>query len=366
MINNTVIKWGRVFLNLLALLGTVAPLFAFWFTWRVISLGLPAHIYHKVDDLVFEFYQRFALVLAETFARFQVFLYGDFERLIDKRERFLLMSNHQSATDWIVGDCISERLGRLGQLRYFMKDVLQAFPIYGFYFHHHGCIYVNREQCNFDKMRRHLVYLQDKRIPSVVAIFPEGTRYQGLDKLGASHAFAEKNGLRKLNHVRYPRTRGVKTTIAYMRQNIDAIYDATVIYEGTKRGNKRLPAPSLIDLFTGQCRSVHVYLERIPIEDVPEDEEKIKNFIFVQFNKKEDLMSRYYDNDDGERADGGPFPGPVFQRNLNWLRQSIALVLMILLTAFFACTPSGLTISAHVWIFGTLFGYAWLFISSVA
>lgn len=44
------------------------------------------------------------------------------------------------------------------------------------------------------------------------------------------------------------------------------------------------------DVFTGRCRSVHAYLERIPIENVPEDEQKIRDFLFTQFNKKEEFV----------------------------------------------------------------------------
>lgn len=199
-----------------------------------------------------------------------------------------------------------------------------------------------------------------------MVIFPEGTRYQA-DRLIESHEFAEKNGLRKLNHVRYPRTRGLGMTICYLRPNIDAIYDVTIIYGGTKDGNRRLSAPSLIDVFTGRCRSVHAYLERIPIENVPEDEQKIRDFLFTQFNKKEDLLSRYYDNRDANPAnDCQPFPGPALRRDLSQFRQSIALILMFLFSTFSIFTGSGLSMTFHVWIVGTLFGYVWLFIGSVA
>lgn len=67
--------------------------------------------------------------------------------------------------DWIVGNSIAERLGRLGQLRYLIKDQIKLFPVYGFYFYHHGCIYLKRGQCNFTKVRQGLSYLRSKLIP---------------------------------------------------------------------------------------------------------------------------------------------------------------------------------------------------------
>ncbi|XP_003739947.1 1-acyl-sn-glycerol-3-phosphate acyltransferase epsilon [Galendromus occidentalis] len=355
---SVLLKWVRIYFNLFVLLGTAGPLYIAWFIWRMVSLPLPAHIYQRGDDFIFEYYQRLALILAETFAGLEIHFYGDFKDIMDKRENFLLMSNHQTASDWIMNNSVAERFNCVGHMRYFMKDFIKLFPLYGFYFYHHGCIYVNRKNCDFEKMRRNLVYLQNKRISTIVTIFPEGTRYRP-ELLEESHKFADKNFLRRLNHVLYPRTRGLGATIDYMRHNVEALYDLTVIYDNTKVDGKRVGAPSLIALFTGDCPVVHVHLERIPIADIPKEEAEIKDFILNQFLKKEELLSKYYDDPTNTQ----PFPGGALQKPLNHTRQMIVLAISVIALCYFCFTWSGISIIMKVWIMGTLFGYGWLLLN---
>lgn len=52
-----------------------------------------------MDDLIFEFYQRMALLLAETVIGIEVVFYGDFEKVMDKKETCLLIANHQTASE---------------------------------------------------------------------------------------------------------------------------------------------------------------------------------------------------------------------------------------------------------------------------
>lgn len=55
--------------------------------------------------------------------------------------------------------------GSIGHLRFVMKHELQMIPLYGFYFHQHGCIYVKRGHFQPAKMLQSLRYLRNPKIP---------------------------------------------------------------------------------------------------------------------------------------------------------------------------------------------------------
>ncbi|KFM65688.1 1-acyl-sn-glycerol-3-phosphate acyltransferase epsilon, partial [Stegodyphus mimosarum] len=152
------------------------------------------------------------------------------------------MSNHQSTVDWVIVHMLADRQGSIGHVRYVMKDSLQLVPMYGFYFYEHGCVFVKRHYFDSNKMISSLQYLQNKRIPTWMVIFPEGTRYNPLasNVIEKSRAFAKERGLVPLKHVLTPKYKGFHIALENMKDNLDAVYDATVIYSCTKGDKKTL------------------------------------------------------------------------------------------------------------------------------
>ncbi|KAM7293893.1 1-acyl-sn-glycerol-3-phosphate acyltransferase epsilon [Ixodes scapularis] len=142
------------------------------------------------------YYVERAYVPVEVSYVAQVFFHGDMSDVVQKKERAFYVVNHQSTFDWVAVNIFAERTGSPGQLRYIIKQSLQSVPLYGFYFHQHGCIYVNRHQFNVRKMRRSLAYLTNKNMPSSLVIFPEGALFEPghTAKLKKSDEFALRQG----------------------------------------------------------------------------------------------------------------------------------------------------------------------------
>jgi Acyltransferase len=69
------------------------------------------------------------------------------------------------SVDWILTNMVAVEQGSIGHLRFVMKHELQMIPLYGFYFHQHGCIYVKRGHFQPAKMLQSLRYLRNPKIP---------------------------------------------------------------------------------------------------------------------------------------------------------------------------------------------------------
>ena len=61
----------------------------------------------------------------------KVILYGDIETL-DHPENVVYICNHQSTMDWVIADMMAIRGGRLGNLRFILKDGLKYLPLFGY------------------------------------------------------------------------------------------------------------------------------------------------------------------------------------------------------------------------------------------
>jgi len=223
--------------------------FLLWSGWRAASLLLPEWVYQYGDDHLYNLYQSMVVFFFEHATRLKVYVAGDVEVLRNRKEKVLYLSNHQSTVDWVCCNLLAIRQGSLGHLRYVMKNTLQKLPLYGFYFYQHGCIYVKRGGFSQVKMERALQHLAHRNVKSWMVMFPEGTRFipEKVELIAKSQNLAQTAGLKPLYHHMTPRYKGTFLALNRLRDNLDAIYDVTIVYSGTLDANcNRRRAPHLI------------------------------------------------------------------------------------------------------------------------
>lgn len=108
----------------------------------------------------------------------------------------------------------------------------------------------------------------------------EGTRFTPL-KLEASQKFAREKGLPVLKHHLTPRTKGFVESIKHMRGKIPAIYDIQLGFNPTD-----IVKPTMTNLLFGKPVVAHLYIRRIPVEEVPDGDEATADWLYKLYQTK--------------------------------------------------------------------------------
>ncbi|XP_065349845.1 1-acyl-sn-glycerol-3-phosphate acyltransferase epsilon-like isoform X1 [Cloeon dipterum] len=366
-----IFRYVRYVISTVIMLGAAPEFLLMWGIWKGLSIVLPAWIYQIGDDICYGTYQKLVLFFFNHCNGVKVYFYGDAQEAFKNKETVLYLGNHQSTVDWILTNMVAVEQGSIGHLRFVMKHELQTIPLYGFYFHQHGCIYVKRGHFQPAKMLQSLRYLRNPKIPSWVVIFPEGTRYNPDDgkRITKSREVARDNSLEVLDYHLTPRSRGAWLVLNTMRERLEAIYDITVGYSGNECGKgsfdtDRNKVPQLKDFLLGRCNSVHIHVNRIPISSVPADEEKFQQWVHQMFIKKDKLMKQFYNSSEQEGSEALSWPNKQMQQVGIWHTLPSFLFFSAVSVAMLF-TKIGRSIYLNTLVYGTLGGYIWLFISSV-
>ncbi|XP_066275210.1 1-acyl-sn-glycerol-3-phosphate acyltransferase delta-like [Branchiostoma lanceolatum] len=115
----------------------------------------------------------------------------------------------------------------------------------------------------------------------------EGTRFTA-ERHRAFMEVARSKGLPELKHHVLPRTKGFVLCARVARKYIQAFYD--VVYHFDQRS----PEPTLMEMLKGKKHHVHIYIRRIPIEEIPEDEEACAKYCHELYRIK-DINYEYFE-----------------------------------------------------------------------
>lgn len=118
------------------------------------------------------------------------------------------------------------------------------------------------------------------RINLQLLLFPEGTRFTA-EKQKASVEFARKKGMKELTHHLIPRTKGFIASLPSMHGKVPAIYDIELAFK-EDAPNK----PTITNLLLGKRIEAHIYMNRIPMGDVPKTEAEQDQFLKEMFERK--------------------------------------------------------------------------------
>ncbi|MCK5378679.1 MAG: acyltransferase [Acidobacteria bacterium] len=205
---------------------------------------------------------------------------------IPARENAIIVSNHQQMPDIPTIMAFAKSRQRLGDLKFFVKDILKWVPGVGWGMLFLDCVFVKR---NWSSDAGHILKtfstLVDNQVPVWLVSFVEGTRAR-LHKIEASREFALSRGLEPLDHVLMPRTKGFAATVQGLREHVPAVYDFTIGYEEG--------VPTLWQYIKGSVDRIHLHVRRFQIEDLPTQEEDVRQWLLNRWTEKDRLLEHFY------------------------------------------------------------------------
>ncbi|CAI0412376.1 unnamed protein product [Linum tenue] len=238
--------------------------------FRPFSKGL----YRRINKVVAEMLWLELIWLVDWWANLKVEVYADDEtfNLLGK-EHAMLLSNHRSDVDWLIGWVLAERSGCLGSSLAIMKRENKWLPL------GQGRKHIEGLQSGFER-------LVDFPMPFWLAVFAEGTRFTQA-KLEAAQEFAAAKGLPSPRNVLIPRTKGFVSAVTHLRAFVPAIYDCTVAVP------KDQPSPTLLRMFRRQASVINVKIKRHPMHELPETADGISQWCKDLFIAKDAALDKF-------------------------------------------------------------------------
>ncbi len=220
---------------------------------------------------------------AEKLHRTKVIISGDD---VPERENTIVVANHVEMTDIPVIFSLARRKKRLGDLKWFVKDIVKYVPGAGWGLLFLDCLFVKRDWTADREKINHVFHkILQHRIPLWLISFVEGTRLKPA-KLMLSNSYIEKLKLPPLKYVMMPRTKGFVASVQSLRGHIDAVYDLTIGYiDGV---------PTLWQWIKGSAKRAHLHVRRFAVSELPEDTEALTAWLIERFQEKDRLLEHYY------------------------------------------------------------------------
>nr|AXM43882.1 lysophosphatidic acid acyltransferase 2 [Litchi chinensis] len=264
---------------------------------------LSKNLYRRINRVLAELLWLELVWIVDWWAGVKIKLYTDSETFhLMGKEHALVVSNHRSDIDWLVGWVLAQRSGCLGSALAVMKKSSKFLPVIGWSMWFSEYLFLERNWAKDEStLRSGLQRLKDFPKPFWLALFVEGTRFTQA-KLLAAQEYATSTGLPIPRNVLIPRTKGFVASVSHMRSFVPAIYDTTVAIP------KKSPAPTMLRLFKGQSFVVHVHIKRCLMKDLPETDDAVAQWCRDMFVAKDELLDKHNVEDtfsDGELQDTG-------------------------------------------------------------
>ncbi|XP_062912489.1 1-acyl-sn-glycerol-3-phosphate acyltransferase delta-like [Mobula hypostoma] len=210
------------------------------------------------------------------------------------KENAIVILNHNYEIDFLCGWDFCERFGVLGSSKVLAKKELAYVPLIGWMWYFLEIVFCKRQ---WEEDRKNVVQslLNLRDYPEIFwfLIHCEGTRFTE-KKHQISMQVAEAKGLPKLKYHLLPRTKGFAFTVQCLRGVVPAVYDATLNFRNGEN-------PTLLGTLHGKKYHADLYVRRIPLEEIPEDEKECANWLHKLYQEKDLLQEEYYKN--------GTYPG---------------------------------------------------------
>ncbi|KAJ3654833.1 hypothetical protein Zmor_013991 [Zophobas morio] len=248
----------------------------------------------------------------------------EFDRYYGKEHAYCVM-NHSYEIDWLVGWMICDRIHLLGNCKAYAKKVIQYVPVLGWGWKCAEFVFLER---SFEKDKRvissQITELSEHPDPIWLLLFPEGTRFTPT-KHKISLEFARQKNLPELKHHLLPRTKGFIASLPSMKGKIPALLDIEICFD-EKETNK----PTITDLLFGKPVTAHMYMRRIPLEELPDTEHEQEEFLREMFIRKDKLKDSFLKTGDFFATSGVPRVEPFeIERRINSLINIAVWVVLI-------------------------------------
>nr|AKM28420.1 1-acyl-sn-glycerol-3-phosphate acyltransferase delta [Aphis gossypii] len=238
--------------------------------------------------------------LSDWWAGVQYYFYvdkDDYNNYFGK-EHAIFIINHKYEIDWLTAWVVNDRIGGiLGNCKAFAKNSLKYMPVIGWAWWFGEFLFLQRDLVK-DKytIETKLKTLFEYENPVTMLLYAEGTRFTK-EKQEASIKFARTKGLPELKEHLLPRTKGFSIGLPHFRHNLPAVYNVQIAF-------RREEKPSLRALLNGQRLEAHVYIERIPIEQVPENDKECDKWMYELYEKKDKMMVSFFNTGDWFKESG--------------------------------------------------------------
>eukprot|EP00871_Galdieria_phlegrea_P002654 jgi/Galph1/338/GphlegSOOS_G5077.1 len=258
---------------------------------------------------VFYLLQLNIIAYAQKVAGLRIVLYGD--DIGDRQVSSLVICNHRSWLDSIVLSILLLKKQTNALCRYLGKMSVGCIPMLGWMTLNTGALISLSRKWQTDKEKLQTTFrrLQNADRDFWVLTYPEGTRFS-LEKKSLSQQFAKNHNLTLFQNVLIPRFKGFFTCISILRSRISFLYNATIMYEGGEDSNgvTRMNLAKVFFLrrvFMETSKDdhkkikavvlpvTHIHVEKVPMQDVPTEEDKCHQFLISLFEKKEKLIQKF-------------------------------------------------------------------------
>lgn len=226
--------------------------------------------------------------LVDWWAGVKVRVYADSETFESMgKEHALVICNHRSDIDWLVGWILAQRSGCLGSTLAVMKKSSKFLPVIGWSMWFADYLFLERSWAKDEKtLKSGLQRLEDFPQPFWLALFVEGTRFTQA-KLLEAQEFASKQGLPIPRNVLIPRTKGFVSAVSIMRTFVPAIYEVTVAIP------KDQPSPTMLRILKGQSSVIHVHMKRHSMRELPQTDDGVAQWCRDIFVAKDALLDKH-------------------------------------------------------------------------
>lgn len=228
------------------------------------------------------------VMLLEWWSGTDCTLYTDLENYPKYgKENAIVVLNHNFEIDFLCGWNFCERFGVLGSSKVLAKKELAYVPVIGWMWYFLEIVFCKRKWEEDRKtVMQGLGNLRDYPEHFWFLIHCEGTRFTE-KKHEISMQVAEAKGLPKLKYHLLPRTKGFSVTVQSLRNVASAVYDSTLNF----RNNEN---PTLLGILNGKKYHADLYVRRIPLEEIPEDEQECATWLHKLYQEKDAFQEEYY------------------------------------------------------------------------
>jgi 1-acyl-sn-glycerol-3-phosphate acyltransferase len=225
----------------------------------------------------------FTVVMSQAGYGTRIELSGD---PLPPRENAILLANHQQMADITFLFFLGRAKQRLGDMKWFVKDIIKWVPGVGWGLLFLDSFFVKRDwaadRASIDRTFSNIIR---GNVPVWLLLFPEGTRITPA-KHERGQAFARERGLPPLQHLLMPRTKGFTASVQGLRQHLHAVYDVTIAYPGA--------VPSLLQYIRGYGRVAHLHVRRFAVETLPEVEAELNDWLHQRWRSKDRQLENFY------------------------------------------------------------------------
>ena len=216
--------------------------------------------------------------------------------LCDFPERMFLIANHQIYTDWLYLWWIGYAAGMHGRIYVVLKESLKSIPVIGWGMQFAQFIFLKRKwEDDKPRLAAHMQRFNNSD-PMWLMMFPEGTNLASCTR-EISRKWAEKNGIKDMQHTLLPRSTGLHFMLKELRSTVEYVYDCTIAYEGVPRGQFAQDIFTVgASYFGGRPpKSVNMYWRRFRVADIPLNDAKLFDvWLRARWTEKDKFIEHYY------------------------------------------------------------------------